>query len=209
MLEHEARHLPGALSIPLADLPTRLKTLPKDKLIVTYCRARSALMPTRLSSWCWPTAAAARGSRRAAPSGVRPSTASSTALQPTEHARRKSTVSRVSWREGPSGVTSRSGSDRTLSVIQTRGHKSTRAWESHEVYKAHAIALPSRPGLLGANRESGLLHAKVQDRRHLPIQAEALAVTPRNGVNRIVGVNTTRASAAVSLFSGPVPLSGV
>ncbi len=121
MLEHEARHLPGALSIPLADLPTRLKTLPKDKLIVTYCRARSALMPTRLSSWCWPTAAAARGSRRAAPSGVRPSTASSTALQPTEHARRKSTVSRVSWREGPSGVTSRSGSDRTLSVIQTRG----------------------------------------------------------------------------------------
>ncbi len=37
-LEFEAGHLPGALSIPVADLPTRLKTLPKDKLIVTYCR---------------------------------------------------------------------------------------------------------------------------------------------------------------------------
>lgn len=37
-LEYEAGHLPGALSIPLADLPTRLKSLPKDKLIVTYCR---------------------------------------------------------------------------------------------------------------------------------------------------------------------------
>ena len=37
-LEFEAGHLPGALSLPLAELPTRLKTLPKDKLIVTYCR---------------------------------------------------------------------------------------------------------------------------------------------------------------------------
>lgn len=37
-LEYQAGHLPGAVSVPLADLPARLKTLPKDLLIVTYCR---------------------------------------------------------------------------------------------------------------------------------------------------------------------------
>ena len=30
-------HIPGALSIPLLDLPAKLATLPKDKTIVTYC----------------------------------------------------------------------------------------------------------------------------------------------------------------------------
>lgn len=30
-------HIPGALSIPLMDLPAKLATLPKDKTIVTYC----------------------------------------------------------------------------------------------------------------------------------------------------------------------------
>ena len=30
-------HIPGALSIPLMDLPGKLSTLPKDKTIVTYC----------------------------------------------------------------------------------------------------------------------------------------------------------------------------
>ncbi len=30
-------HLPSALNIPLADLPGKLASLPKDKTIVTYC----------------------------------------------------------------------------------------------------------------------------------------------------------------------------
>lgn len=36
--EHFAQaHIPGAKNIPLADLVSSLKTLPKDKTIVTYC----------------------------------------------------------------------------------------------------------------------------------------------------------------------------
>lgn len=30
-------HIPGAKNIPLADLPGKLSTLPKDKTLVTYC----------------------------------------------------------------------------------------------------------------------------------------------------------------------------
>jgi rhodanese-related sulfurtransferase len=33
-----ARHLPGAISIPIDELPNRLDELPSDKLIVAYCR---------------------------------------------------------------------------------------------------------------------------------------------------------------------------
>ena len=38
--EHEfaAGHLPGALSVPLADLETRLADLPRDRPVVAYCR---------------------------------------------------------------------------------------------------------------------------------------------------------------------------
>ena len=36
--EYEAGPLPGALSLPLAELEDRLKELPKDKIIITYCR---------------------------------------------------------------------------------------------------------------------------------------------------------------------------
>ncbi len=34
---YAAGHLPGAVAIPLADLAGHLKTLPKDRTIVTYC----------------------------------------------------------------------------------------------------------------------------------------------------------------------------
>jgi len=37
-LEYAAGHLPGAISIPLDELPARLNELPTDTLIVTYCR---------------------------------------------------------------------------------------------------------------------------------------------------------------------------
>lgn len=37
-LEFAAGHLPGALSIPLDELPARLDNLPRDRVIVTYCR---------------------------------------------------------------------------------------------------------------------------------------------------------------------------
>lgn len=37
-IEYTAAHLPGALSIPLEELPQRLAELPTNALIVTYCR---------------------------------------------------------------------------------------------------------------------------------------------------------------------------
>ncbi len=36
--EYEVGHLPGALSMPLTELEERLRELPKDKMIVAYCR---------------------------------------------------------------------------------------------------------------------------------------------------------------------------
>jgi rhodanese-related sulfurtransferase len=36
--EHRAAHIPGALSIPIAELPGRLGELPTDREIVAYCR---------------------------------------------------------------------------------------------------------------------------------------------------------------------------
>ena len=37
-LEYESGHLPGAISIPVDELPARLGELPRDRRIVTYCR---------------------------------------------------------------------------------------------------------------------------------------------------------------------------
>jgi rhodanese-related sulfurtransferase/predicted transcriptional regulator len=39
-VEYEAGHLPGAKSIPLEELEHRLKTLPKNREVVAYCRGR-------------------------------------------------------------------------------------------------------------------------------------------------------------------------
>jgi rhodanese-related sulfurtransferase len=36
--EYEAGHIPGAVSIPLADLKERMAGLPRDSEIVAYCR---------------------------------------------------------------------------------------------------------------------------------------------------------------------------
>lgn len=36
--EYAAGHIPGAVNIPIAELPRRLKSLPKDQDIVAYCR---------------------------------------------------------------------------------------------------------------------------------------------------------------------------
>jgi rhodanese-related sulfurtransferase len=36
--EFQAGHLPGAVSIPLDELEQRLEEIPRDKLIITYCR---------------------------------------------------------------------------------------------------------------------------------------------------------------------------
>ncbi len=35
--EFEHSHIPGAVSVPLADLARRLSSLPGDRLLVTYC----------------------------------------------------------------------------------------------------------------------------------------------------------------------------
>lgn len=42
--EYRAGHLPGALSIPVGELKTRLKELPKDREIVAYCRGPYCVM---------------------------------------------------------------------------------------------------------------------------------------------------------------------
>ncbi|WP_054812527.1 ArsR/SmtB family transcription factor [Nocardia arizonensis] len=42
--EYEAGHIPGAISIPLAELATRLTELPADRDIVAYCRGAYCVM---------------------------------------------------------------------------------------------------------------------------------------------------------------------
>lgn len=42
--EYQAGHIPGALSIPVADLKARLKELPKNREIVAYCRGPYCVM---------------------------------------------------------------------------------------------------------------------------------------------------------------------
>jgi len=42
--EFRAGHLPRALSVPLAELELRMKSLPKDRLIVAYCRGPYCVM---------------------------------------------------------------------------------------------------------------------------------------------------------------------
>lgn len=37
-IEYEHGHIPDAISIPLDELPNRLSELPRDRLIITYCR---------------------------------------------------------------------------------------------------------------------------------------------------------------------------
>jgi rhodanese-related sulfurtransferase len=49
--EWEAGHLPGAVHIPLADLPTRVEEIAKDKPVILYCRGgnRSSMATTALA----------------------------------------------------------------------------------------------------------------------------------------------------------------
>lgn len=42
--EYQAGHIPGALSIPLADLKTRLRDVPKEREVVAYCRGPYCVM---------------------------------------------------------------------------------------------------------------------------------------------------------------------
>ncbi len=42
--EFAAGHLPGALSVPVADLADRLATLPRDREVVAYCRGPYCVM---------------------------------------------------------------------------------------------------------------------------------------------------------------------
>jgi rhodanese-related sulfurtransferase/DNA-binding transcriptional ArsR family regulator len=38
--EYQAGHIPGALSLPVAELKRRLRDLPKDREVIAYCRGR-------------------------------------------------------------------------------------------------------------------------------------------------------------------------
>jgi len=42
--EYRAGHIPGALSIPLADLKARMQDLPKDREVIAYCRGPYCVM---------------------------------------------------------------------------------------------------------------------------------------------------------------------
>lgn len=42
--EYVAGHLPGAISVPLSDLPTRVRELPRRRDIVAYCRGPYCVM---------------------------------------------------------------------------------------------------------------------------------------------------------------------
>ena len=42
-LEYESGHLPGAVSIPVEELPERLQELPSDRPVVAYCRGAYCL----------------------------------------------------------------------------------------------------------------------------------------------------------------------
>lgn len=42
--EYRAGHIPGALSIPVTDLETRLQDLPKDREVIAYCRGPYCVM---------------------------------------------------------------------------------------------------------------------------------------------------------------------
>ena len=42
--EYRAGHIPGALSVPVAELKARLKELPRDREIVAYCRGPYCVM---------------------------------------------------------------------------------------------------------------------------------------------------------------------
>ena len=42
--EYRAGHIPGAISIPVAELKARLKELPKQREIVAYCRGPYCVM---------------------------------------------------------------------------------------------------------------------------------------------------------------------
>lgn len=42
--EYRAGHIPGALSVPVAQLKARLKDLPKDREVVAYCRGPYCVM---------------------------------------------------------------------------------------------------------------------------------------------------------------------
>jgi rhodanese-related sulfurtransferase len=42
-VEYESGHLPGAVSLPVDELPGRLDRLPRDRPIVAYCRGRYCL----------------------------------------------------------------------------------------------------------------------------------------------------------------------
>lgn len=49
--EWEAGHLPGAVHIPLAELPARVEEIDKDRPVILYCRGgnRSSMATTALS----------------------------------------------------------------------------------------------------------------------------------------------------------------
>jgi rhodanese-related sulfurtransferase len=47
VIEYEAGHIPGAVSIPIDELPTRIARLPRGRDIVAYCRGPYCVMAPR------------------------------------------------------------------------------------------------------------------------------------------------------------------
>jgi rhodanese-related sulfurtransferase/DNA-binding transcriptional ArsR family regulator len=50
-IEFEAGHLPGAVSIPVAELPARLAEIPRGERVIAYCRGEYCLMADQAVSF--------------------------------------------------------------------------------------------------------------------------------------------------------------
>ncbi len=49
--DYAAGHIPGAISVPAADLPDMLERLPKDKTLVLYCYNITCFAAPRAALW--------------------------------------------------------------------------------------------------------------------------------------------------------------
>ncbi len=98
--EYEAGHLPGARSLPLAELPSRLRELSRDREIVAYCRGPYCTMASEAAALLRAAGFAARHldlgvpDLTVTPARLRPSTSPRPRRPSVDHENRKAGKSR-------------------------------------------------------------------------------------------------------------------